>query len=119
MRVQAAYLSGILWTLLPSFAWAGHEAGHYKSGLGTTLLLVTLAIGYWVLRTSKSDTGWLRWIGWGAGWVILIASLGGLVCKAYHTLRYARGHHLISAKECSYCSYHHKGDLEGKIGKSP
>ncbi|GEM_PF-6665046 len=59
-------------------------AGQYGShgGTGTVLFLASLALGYWVLRTVRKDKdqGWFKWVSYGTGLVILLGSLGGLIC---------------------------------------
>ncbi len=45
-------------------------------------LLIALALGYWVLNQAENNPNPLKLVGRMVGWLILIVSLGGLVCSA-------------------------------------
>lgn len=51
---------------------------------GTGLLLFSAAAGYWVLeRAATHNKGNLRRVGQIVGWFMILASIIGVVCKAY------------------------------------
>lgn len=50
----------------------------------SALYLISLAVGYWVLRTAEGDKGKIQKIGRWIGWVIVIASAGGFLCTTLY-----------------------------------
>lgn len=54
----------------------------YIGTLGILVNLLLLAFGYWVLRKAVSDKGYSKWVGQSVAWIILLAGLGGIACKA-------------------------------------
>ncbi|MBI2069751.1 MAG: hypothetical protein HYT79_04040 [Elusimicrobia bacterium] len=88
---------------LPLAAYAGCDHGGAcdgHAGAGKILLLGTLALGYWVLRTARKDkdTGWFKWVSHGTGWIILLASLAALACTLCKTCHAKKG----SAASCPF-----------------
>ena len=74
---------------LPPLVWAGTKGRcpYAGWGFGVPLYLVTLALGYWVLRTAESQGKELKKIGQVIGVVIVLVSGVGLLCKAYWAWR--------------------------------
>lgn len=84
MRKHTFAMSLAFIAALSAPVWADHGLGHYSSSsiwLVKPLLLATLALGYWVLRISRGDQDWFRWVGQISGWLILLASFAGFVCS--------------------------------------
>jgi len=52
-------------------------------GHGIGLLLVTAAAGYWVLERAETHKGDLRRVGKVLGWLIIVSSLIGVVCRVW------------------------------------
>lgn len=65
--------------------WAGHAYGGHACGHGgkAAFYLLTLALGYWLLRVAeKEDSKRLKKVGRAVSWIILVVSFFGLLCKA-------------------------------------
>ena len=109
---------------VPLIAMADCGGAHQSAGytrLLQPLLLATLALGYWVLRVSRDDSGWFRWVGQVSGWFILAASLLGFACSVYHSIGGKHKGCPLSSKASHECPHHqsdtkstsshkHKGD---------
>ncbi|MEK6543274.1 MAG: hypothetical protein AABZ44_02440 [Elusimicrobiota bacterium] len=82
--------------LAPAALWACEKCVTGMGGAGMSgshkylilpFTLGSLALGYFILRSVRKDkeTGWFRWAGLGAGWIIVIVSLVGLACSLCST----------------------------------
>ncbi len=58
--------------------------GPMVSGGGDKIafLLIALALGYWVLNLAESNPNPMKLIGRFVAWIVLIVSVGGLICSA-------------------------------------
>ncbi len=52
-------------------------------GHGVGVLLFAAVAGYWVLERAETHKGDLRRVGKGLGWLIIVVSLIGIVCKVW------------------------------------
>jgi len=67
----------------------------------SSLLLISLAVGYWVLTVSQNQSKALNLLGRILGALILIVSLGGLICSA--VCGYGQWKHCaMPHQECAY-----------------
>lgn len=111
------FLMALAWSLVfASTTWADHASAHHAgsySSLVKPLLLATLALGYWVLRASRADQGYLRWVGQGTGWLILVASLAGYACSIYHSW-YGKHQCPVASKAGHECP-HHSSDTRSTL----
>ncbi len=57
----------------------------------TPLLLVCVAVGYWVLTISQSQQKPLDLIGRILGGLIILVAIGGIVCGMVHRMRGSDG----------------------------
>ena len=46
------------------------------------LLLIAMALGFWVLTLADNNANPLKLVGRVTGWLIMIVSVGGLICSA-------------------------------------
>jgi hypothetical protein len=91
---KAALLLMSLWVSLGTvWAHCGMEGMHgggmacppmgggHHGGAMAPIFLLLLAFGYWMLRYAEKETSkLLKWVGRAVSWIILLASLGGLLC---------------------------------------
>lgn len=52
-------------------------------GYGVGVLLLSAVAGYWVLERAESHKGSLRKVGRFLGWLIIVSSLIGAVCRVW------------------------------------
>lgn len=84
MIKKRAFLASLASLLLmtPALGSANYGPACDFGGGKAAFLLLTLAAGYWVLTLAQKQAKPLNLIGRIIGLVILVASLGGLVCVA-------------------------------------
>jgi hypothetical protein len=114
MKAYILAITFALGTALPSLAWADHQGASHL-WLVKPLLLATLALGYWILRASRQDPGYLQWVGLGTGGLIMVASLSGLVCSAYHSC-YGKHSCPVALKTAHECPHHSSAPGQPKKG---
>lgn len=52
-------------------------------GYGVGVLLLSTVAGYWVLERAEGHKGSLRKVGRFLGWLIIVSSLIGVVCRVW------------------------------------
>lgn len=52
-------------------------------GYGVGVLLLSVVAGYWVLERAETHKGDLRRVGKVLGWLIIVSSLIGIVCRVW------------------------------------
>lgn len=58
---------------------------------GVALLLVSAAVGYWVLERASTQKKDLKTIGQIVGTVIIVVSFAGVLCKTYYLTKWGKG----------------------------
>ena len=56
-------------------------------GYGTAGLLISAAVGYWVLERASTQKKDLKMIGQVVGALIIVTSFMGVACKTYYLMR--------------------------------
>lgn len=76
--------AGQVWAGCPHWGGMGGHgyAGCPMGGRGVVLYLLTLALGWWLLKTADKENGRLiKRAGQVVAWIVLLVSLFGLLCK--------------------------------------
>ena len=73
-------------------------------GHGTAVLLLTAAIGYWVLERASAQKKELKMVGQLVGTAIIVLSFIGVACKIYYLSKYGKGRYCPAGTLCPYSS---------------
>ena len=71
---------------------------------GVAMLLLTSAVGYWVLERANNQKKELKAIGQFVGAAIIILSFIGVACKIYYISKYGKGVYCPSGVLCPFSS---------------
>ncbi len=69
---------------------------------GVSGLFISAAAGYWVLTQSAGQKGRVKTLGQWLGFLIIVASIAGVACKAYYMTSGGRGLFCPSGKTCPF-----------------
>jgi len=70
-------------------------------GHGVSVLLITSAVGYWVLTTSEKEKGQVKKVGRLLALIIILVSLVGVACRAISFAR-AKGYCPAGTMSCPF-----------------
>lgn len=87
-------------------------------GHGVGVLLLAAVAGYWVLERAETHKGDLRRVGKGLGWLIIVASLIGVVCKVWCYAGYPSGA-MGMGKRGFMCPFSKFGSMSPMSGEAP
>ena len=76
---------------------------------GVPLLLLTAAVGYWVLERASSQKKDLKMIGQIVGAAIIVLSFVGVACKLYYITKYRKSFYCPAGKLCPLTSQQPSG----------
>lgn len=123
MKTNALSAATTLAVLLAVPAWADCGGGGCPGagggmGMGLwlvkPLLLATLALGYWVLRTARADQGWLKRVGQAVGWIVMLASVAVFACTFCCA---KKGSCPMGGSGLAQCAHHEPGEHEAHHGQ--
>lgn len=69
---------------------------------GIGLLLISSALGYWVLTQSEKEKGKVKKLGSWLGLIIIVTSLAGVACKVYYCIAACQAGGMMSGKACPF-----------------
>jgi len=81
---------------------------------GSGLLLISSAVGYFVLERAGKHKGGLKMVGQALGWVIILVSLAGVACQTWWVSKWAGG-----GQGGYYCPLTSKGRMSPLPGQTP
>lgn len=81
---------------------------------GSGVLLISAAVGYFVLERAAKHKGGLQRVGQVLGWVIIVVSLAGVACRTWWVSKWAGG-----LKAGYYCPLIPKARFSPLPGSAP